>query len=107
MKNIQIVDGADNCTYSVYAVTEQEFLTLFPNPGQNIEFIEDVIERVGDEILGSMMRPIWTRLIKKTDIHGIHGTLFYELPWKKKYYPTKREAEMELNLSPRNDKAVK
>jgi hypothetical protein len=103
MKNIQVIDGADNCTYSIYSVTDEEFLALFPHPGQDIEFIEDAIERVGDEKLGFMMRPVWGRAVAKSDVRGIQGTLFYGLHWKKKYYPTKKEAEMEVNLSPRLD----
>jgi hypothetical protein len=98
MKNIQVIDGANNCTYSVYAVTDEEFVILFPEPAQDIEFIEDVIARVGDEKLGSIMRPVWGRPVKKSDISGIHGTLFYGLLWKKKYYPTKKDAEMVVNL---------
>lgn len=29
----------------------------------------------------------------KTRVQGIHGTLFYELPGKRKYYPTLRDEE--------------
>lgn len=94
MKNIQVIDGAANCTYSIYSVTDEEFVILFPNPGQDIEFIEDAIERVGDENLGSIMRPVWNRPVEKRDVRGIHGTIFYELYWKREYYPTKKEVEM-------------
>ncbi|MGA3242254.1 MAG: hypothetical protein ABSG03_38875 [Bryobacteraceae bacterium] len=27
-------------------------------------------------------------------VQGIHGTLFYQLTFKKRYFPTKRESEM-------------
>jgi hypothetical protein len=30
MKNIQIVDGAANATYSIFQATDQEFETIFP-----------------------------------------------------------------------------
>jgi hypothetical protein len=94
MKNIQVIDGAMNCSYDLFSVTEDEFAVLFPEIGQDIEFIEDVIGRVGDESLGRMMRNVWDRPVKKSDVVGIHGTLFYELLWKKKYYPTKRSTEL-------------
>ncbi len=94
MKNIQVIDGAANCAYSIYSVTDEEFVILFPNPGQDIEFIEDAIERVGDENLGSIMRPVWNRPVEKREVRGMHGTVFYELYWKREYYPTKKEAEM-------------
>lgn len=94
MKNVQIIDGADNCTYSIFAFTEEEFKFVFPEADQDIEFIEDVIKRVGDETLGKIMKPVWSRVLDKKNVHGIHGTLFYELQFKKKYYPTKRDSEM-------------
>ena len=44
----------------------------------------------------------WKTLIKneidKKKIKGIHGTLFYELLFKKKYYPNKREKDMIVAL---------
>jgi|SRR5262245_42332604 hypothetical protein len=93
-RNVQIIDGADNCTYSIYELTDEEFALLFPAPGQNVEFIEDALLRLGDERLAALLQPVWEREIKKAEVNGIHGTLFYELSHKKKYYPTKNEEEM-------------
>lgn len=94
MKNIQIIDGAKNCSYEIYSVTDDEFRVLFPEEGQDIEFIEDAIRRVGDKKLGQMMSAVWKRPVAKVNVVGIHGTLFYELLFKKKYYPTKKDSEM-------------
>jgi len=94
MKNIQIIDGAKNCSYDIFSSTEEEFHVLFPEPGQDVEFIEDALARVGEVNLGKVMTPIWKRPVKKPEVTGIHGTLFYELLWKKKYYPTKKSGEM-------------
>jgi hypothetical protein len=91
MKNIQVIDGAMNCAYHVYAVTDEEFLILFPEPGQDIEFIEDVIKRVGENNL-EFLSNVWRRRVNKPDAIGIHGTLFYELTYKKKYYPGKKSS---------------
>jgi hypothetical protein len=90
MKNIQVIDGASNCSYDIFAMTDEEFRILFPSPGQDIEFVEDAIDRTGNDELGEIMRNVWKRPVKKPDVTGIHGTLFYELLWKKKYYPNKR-----------------
>lgn len=49
MKNIQVIDGAINSAYAIFAVTEDEFKLIFPDYGQNIEFIEDMVERLGDD----------------------------------------------------------
>jgi hypothetical protein len=94
MKNVQVIDGADNSTYSIYAFTDDEFSAIFPQPGQNVEFIEDVIQRLGDQKVGKLLTPVWKRIVKKPDVVGIHGTLFYELSKKKRFYPTKREEDM-------------
>ncbi len=95
MKNIQVIDGASNCTYDIFAMTDEEFGILFPGPGQDIEFIEDAIDRIGDDELGALMRNVWERPIRKPEVNGIHGTIFYELLWKKKYYPNKRDDDIE------------
>lgn len=94
MKNVQIIDGADNCSYSIFQMTDEEFSRVFPEPGQDIEFIEDFLERDRHEAEGLDLSPVWSRPVAKADVRGIHGTLFYELLWKKKYYPTKRDDEI-------------
>ena len=94
MKNVQVIDGAENCTYPIYAMEDEEFLLIFPEPGQDIEFIEDVMERLSKEQVSFAFKSIWNRELNKRTVTGIHGTLFYELYHKKKYYPTKRDSEM-------------
>ncbi|MEQ9351690.1 MAG: hypothetical protein RJQ00_03820 [Vicingaceae bacterium] len=89
MKNIQVIDGADNCTYDIFAVSEEDFDTLFPKPNQNIEFIEDVVDRIGEQKIRDLNSRLWNKRILKEDVNGIHGTLFYQLLSKKKYYPSK------------------
>ena len=98
MKNVQIIDGADNCTYSIYAFTEEEFDAVFPDPGQDVEFIEDAAMRLGDRQLGELLAPVWKRLVPKPEAQGIHGTLFYELLSRKRYYPNKQERDMKTGF---------
>ena len=101
MKNIQIIDRASNATFSVFQSTEQEFEVIFP-AGRDMELIEDLIARVGDDEPASF--PLWGRPILKRDAIGIHGTLFYDnadriLP------ATQREAardECAINLAHRD-----
>ena len=95
MKNIQVIDGAINCAYSVYEADDGAFATLFPAIGQDVEFIEDVADRLGEDALISITRPLWARRVNKRDVNGIHGTLFYGLPNKKPFYPTKRESDLD------------
>jgi hypothetical protein len=92
MKNIQVIDGADNCVYDVFQVTEAEFDLIFA-AGTDIAFIDDVYERSGRAAVDAACAAIWRRRIPKKDAQGIHGLLFYELAEKKVYYPTRRDEE--------------
>jgi hypothetical protein len=38
MKNVQVIDGAENCTLPIYAGGDDDFALLFPRLKQNIEF---------------------------------------------------------------------
>jgi hypothetical protein len=96
MKNIQVIDGADNATFSLFQATDDEFAMIFPGLGQDIELIEDFVARVGDEAAGKIMGPIWARPILKRDAIGLHGTLFYEWAEKRQHLPaTKREVDLD------------
>jgi len=92
MKNIQIIDDADNCVFDIFQATEEEFLLIFPNQ-TNIAFSEDVWANNNSEALKTTFSNIWQRPIRKVDAMGIHGTLFYGLQEKKKYYPTLKDEE--------------
>jgi hypothetical protein len=94
MKNVLIIDGAENCEYQIFAMTHDEFKVVFPGDRQNVEFIEDLVDRISDDGVAAMLTPIWKREVKKPDVMGIHGTIFYQLYWKKKFYPTKNDREM-------------
>ncbi len=93
MKNIQIFDGAENATFSIFQATDEEFEAIFPD-GRDMEFVEDLFERLGDETAGALLSPLWERPILKRDIQGLHGTLFYQWYARKKYHPaSKREVD--------------
>lgn len=94
MKNVQVIDGADNCTFSIFQATEDEFGLIFPEPGQDIEFAEDLVARIGED--SDALAAMWSRPILKRLANGIHGTLFYEFERKRRCFPvTKREFDWE------------
>jgi hypothetical protein len=70
VKHIQIIDGAANCTYSVFAATEEEFAEILPN-GADIEFIDDFFERVGESMAGKITAELWDRPVDKEVVQGI------------------------------------
>ena len=82
-KNVQVIDGAMNCTYSIYAFTDEQFALLFPEEGQDVEFIEDAWKRLSKKQRKRAFSGAWTRPVRKPDAQGIHGTLFYGLDYKK------------------------
>ena len=92
MKNIQVIDGADNCVYDVFAVTAEEFALIFPT-GQDVAFIDEVLARESEADLDEAFTRIWQRRIPKCEAMGIHGLLFYELNHKMQYYPTRKDEE--------------
>ena len=93
MKNIQVIDGADNCVYDIYSISEDDFKIIFPNNNQNIEFIEDLETRIGIEKLENLNTRIWENRIPKNEVRGINGTLFYQLLYKKQYYHNKIDSD--------------
>ncbi|MFZ6774027.1 hypothetical protein ACO0LB_15055 [Undibacterium sp. SXout7W] len=92
MKNIQVIDGAMNSVYDIFAATEDEFSLIFPE-GQDIAFIDEVLARGPRESLDAAFSEIWNRRLPKAEVMGIHGILFYELEHKKQYYPTRKDEE--------------
>lgn len=90
-KNIQVIDGADNSAYDIYQATNDEFRMIFSIDGQDIQFAEDLSY---NQEMDSVFNNIWNRVIDKKNAQGIHGTLFYGLSFKKKYYPNKKETDI-------------
>jgi hypothetical protein len=91
MKNIQVIDGALNSTFSIFQATDEEFALIFPAPGQDIQYSEDLAGLSTSKEIEAALEHIWDRPIRKRDAQGIHGTLFYELQRYKRWYPENRE----------------
>jgi hypothetical protein len=92
VKNIQVIDAAENAVFDVFAATEDEFALIFP-ADQDVAFIDEVCARVDATQLQTALAALWTRRIPKREAFGIHGTLFYEHEHKKIYYPTRRDED--------------
>ena len=92
MKNIQVIDGAENSVYDVFAATNKEFAAIFP-AGHDVAFIDEVLARGRKRVFNGIFRRIWARRIPKREAMGIHGLLFFELDAKKQYYPTRKDEE--------------
>jgi ribosomal protein L18 len=87
VKNIQIIDGAVNATFSIFQATEDEFAVIFPD-GRDMEIAGDLVERVGEEVANRALTSLWQRPVLKRDAAGIHGTLFYDAEERREFMPT-------------------
>jgi hypothetical protein len=89
MKNILVVDSADNCVYDIFQIEDADFFQLF-GTDTDIAFAEDFAER---RDLAPMFRRLWRTRLPKAQVQGIHGTYFVGLEQKKAYYPTRRDED--------------
>jgi hypothetical protein len=92
MKNIQVIDGAENCVYDVFAMPEDVFSLVFA-PGTDIAFVEELERRADADRVFEALGTVWGNRVPKSQVQGIHGTLFYGLIQKRKFYPTLRDEE--------------
>lgn len=94
MKHIQVIDDATNCTYSLFALSDEDFAELFPED-TDVAFSDEIYVRLGEPRANAILNTTWEHPVDKKTVQGIHGTLFYGLEYKKKLYPTRREAGMD------------
>ena len=92
MKNIQIIDGALNSVYDIFAAPDEVFDLVFA-AGTDIAFMEELKKRRDAKRVFDALNTIWGNRVRKCDVQGIHGTLFYGLYHKRKYYQTRRDEE--------------
>jgi hypothetical protein len=92
MKNVQVIDGAQNCTYDVFAASDEDHALLFPN-GTDIAFAEDLESRADIDQVERALERLWPNRVPKAQAMGIHGTLFYQLTEKRAYYPSRKDEE--------------
>jgi hypothetical protein len=92
MKNVLVIDGAKNCTHDIFEFKEEQFAIVFAT-GTDVAFIDDVEKNNSPDVVKAAFMGVWDRRIPKAKVQGIHGTLFYELEYKKAYYPTRKDEE--------------
>ena len=92
MKNVQVIDGALNCVYDVFAASDDDHALLFPN-GTDIAFAEDFQSRADIDSVEAALERLWLNRVPKAQAMGIHGTLFYQLSEKREYYPSRKDEE--------------
>ena len=63
MKNIQIIDEAENCTYDIFSIDEMNFEVIFPD-GQDIEFAEDLQQRLGLKNTNDIFNQLWKKTVQ-------------------------------------------
>jgi hypothetical protein len=90
MKNIQIIDGAENCVYDIFSCEDSAFNVLFP-AGTNVAFADEIWAREDQSLLGRIFDELWQRPVRKNEVAGIHGIIFYGLSEKKAYYPDRTD----------------
>jgi len=94
MKNVQIIDDADNCTFPIFQFTDTQFALIFSGPGQDIAFAEEVEARLGEADLRHAFEGVWDRPFSKPEAVGIDGTIFYCFERRKGCFPaTRRECD--------------
>ncbi len=94
MKNVQIIDGAENCTFSVFEFTDQQFSIIFSTKGQDLAFAEELETRLSAAQLVIAFEGVWNRPADKQQIQGLHGTIFYGFSEKRHVFPaTRRECD--------------
>ena len=95
MKTILVIDGAENCAYDHLQATEEFFAVLFLGDRQDTEFIEDFCERHINDDLEAEFAQLWARPVRKREVTGIDGILFYGLLIKNIFYPNKRDSDLD------------
>jgi len=93
MKNIQVIDGAMNSIFEIYAIRDDLFARLFPD-GADIAFANEFSE----DLPG--LAKLYARLVPKRKVKGIHGTLHLHLSdADPRFFPTRREKNV-INKGP-------
>lgn len=94
MKNIQVIEGAENCTFDIYAVPREVFEHIFPGRDQDVEFEEDLSARLSSRDKVLVYGQLYKVPLDRKCISGIHGTLFLQLHDRAKYFPGKSLASV-------------
>ncbi|SHL04188.1 hypothetical protein [Desulforamulus aeronauticus] len=93
MKNIQIIDGARNSVFEIYAIDDETFGKIFGNE-MDVVFLSDLTEYLDydkPEIQAFWLK-VYSKKMDKRNVNGIHGTLHLDSSYcEKSYFPERKE----------------
>lgn len=72
MKNIEIVDGALNSRFEIYAVEDEIYDRLYPGEKDEI-YLEDLSEEIQNDV--ALWDQVYAREMDRRLVRGIHGIL--------------------------------
>lgn len=72
MKNVEIVDGALNSRFEIYALDDEVFQRLFPEGVEEI-YLEDLNEALQDD--AEFWDRVYANEVDRQSVQGIHGIL--------------------------------
>ena len=72
MKNVEIVDGALNSRFEIYAVDDEVFQRLFPT-GRDEIYLEDLNEEIQND--ADFWDRVYAREVDRRSVQGIQGIL--------------------------------
>jgi len=75
MKNIIVIDGAENCVYDIFAAPDDDFALIFPE-GTDIAFIEDIEHRPNAERVFEALKRTWLNRIPSARLSAFTGSCF-------------------------------
>ncbi|MFD1156215.1 hypothetical protein [Undibacterium aquatile] len=78
MKNIQIIDGADNSVFDIFAAAEEEFSLIFAD-GHDVAFIDELMASGPESELDDAFNRIWTRRIPHARCNGYPRHSFFRV----------------------------
>lgn len=92
MKNIQIIDGAQNSVFEIYAIPDALFSVLFPK-GADVAFAKECSKKIPKS--DNRLKALYKKRLNKKSVQGIHGTLHLDSSLvEPKFFPTRRESEV-------------
>jgi len=100
LKNVQVIDGAVNSTFDIYAVHKDVFIFMFPERN-NVVFLADIEQKLSEHKIDKVQfwQQFYRNRIPKPQVHGIHGTLHLTgSSVEERFFPTRREEDVVRDL---------
>jgi hypothetical protein len=73
VKNIMVIDGAENCVYDIVATPDDDFALIFPE-ATDIALIEDIERRADAELVFEALKRTWSNGIAKAKRSALTGS---------------------------------